>query len=122
MSINDILDLEIFTPELFLILFFVFIIATPIGLIIGYMMKSNRNSSQMSADCTKQCAATLIAKNNLPHPFNHNSSFYTVVFETDEQKHIELIIHDKYDFDLLIEGDYGILYYQGNCFLDFERD
>lgn len=54
---------------------------------------------------------------NMSH---HSSTHYYLSFETEHRERIELGVSGR-EYGLLIEGDHGILIYQGTWFKDFQR-
>ena len=54
------------------------------------------------------------------HIHSTMDTFYYVTFELDSRDRMELCVHG-HEYGMLIEGDYGMLTFQGDAFLDFRR-
>lgn len=51
---------------------------------------------------------------------NLNMTDYYVTFELDSRDRMELFVHG-HEYGMLIEGDQGVLTFQGDAFIDFRR-
>ena len=86
---------------------------------IGEWNKNN-NSPRLSVD------ATVVAKRNQVHYHHHNngastrSTTYYVTFQVDSGDRMELRVSGQ-EFGLLVEGDFGILTFQGTRYISFVR-
>ena len=54
------------------------------------------------------------------HMHTSNSTSYYVTFEVESGGRMELEVK-SYDYGMLVEGDYGVLSFQGTRYLGFER-
>lgn len=54
------------------------------------------------------------------HMHTSNSTSYYVTFEVESGDRMELEVK-SYDYGMLVEGDYGVLSFQGTRYLGFER-
>ena len=104
---------------MFVLVFAVFIVTAVRGL--GQWHKNN-NSPRLTVP------ATVVAKRtNLSHYHNgndagqyHNSTTYYATFQVESGDRMELQLAGN-EYGLLVEGDKGMLSFQGTRFLGFER-
>ena len=80
---------------------------------------SNNNSPRLSVD------AKIVDKHMTTHHHHHNghhshSHSYFITFEVQSGDRMELRV-PRTEFGLLVEGDEGVLSFQGTRFLGFER-
>lgn len=85
---------------------------------IGEWFKNN-NSPRLSVD------AKIVAKrSHVSHHHNqhgsHRSTSYYVTFEVESGDRMELHV-SSHEFVLLVEGDFGVLHFQGTRYLGFDR-
>ena len=121
LSVNDLLENEAFLPGLFVFLLSVFIFAIPTGLAMSKQNNNNIYGDNESGEIIEERNVKLIAKRTLPHPANHTIMINMVVFELSNGDRLELVIKDSSIYGVMMEGDNGILTYQGKKFLKFER-
>lgn len=113
MSINDLLDDDVFLPMMLL--------AFGVGiLIIGIMFVSawNKKRQQDALDRQKpvvEVRAKLISKTVLV-----NNLTYELIFETEEGQRFNFSVQ-KNVAELMVDGDIGMLKYQGKLFNSFTR-
>ena len=92
---------------------FVFVFVKGIGEWIG-----NNNSPRLSVE------AKIVDKRTATHHHNgahcHTAHSYHITFEVRSGDRMELAVPES-EFGLLIEGDEGILSFQGTRYLGFER-
>lgn len=113
MSINDLLDDDVFLPMIFL----VFGVAM---IIMGIMVISawNKKRQQDAYDRQKpvvEVKAKLISKTTLV-----NNLTYELIFETEDGQRFNFSVQ-KNVAELMVDGDIGILKYQGKLFNSFTR-
>ena len=58
--------------------------------------------------------------NHNGHMHTHHSTTYYITFEVESGDRMELKVK-SYDYGMLVEGDYGVLSFQGTRYLGFER-
>lgn len=84
---------------------------------------TNNQSPRLSVD------ATVVAKrSDVSHNHHHHnghmhtttSTSYYVTFQVQSGDRMELGVK-SYDYGMMVEGDYGVLTFQGTRFLGFER-
>ena len=115
---------EIF-PVIFSV-FFIFVFGTLIYNLVMNIRQWHRNnkSPKLSVD------ATVVAKrshtshhhhhHNNGHMHTSSSTSYYVTFQVQSGDRMELKVK-SYDYGMLVEGDCGVLTFQGTRFLGFER-
>lgn len=105
-------------------LFFAVFSATIFGKVRKHS-KRNDNAPRISVPARVVAKRTDISGR---HSHSHSSShvhstmntFYFVTFELDSRDRMELCVHG-HEYGMLIEGDYGILTFKGDAFIDFRR-
>ncbi len=65
--------------------------------------------------------AKIIARRSAQHPMSPTVTVNTVVFELSDGSRVELAIKDATAYGIMVEGDCGILKYQGKKFISFDR-
>lgn len=107
-------------------LFFIFAFGTLIYNLVMNIRQwhRNNNSPQLSVD------ATVVAKRSHTshHHHHHNnghmhttsSTSYYVTFQVESGDRMELKVK-SYDYGMMVEGDFGVLTFQGTRFLGFAR-
>ena len=115
--------------EIFPVIFSVFFIVAFGTLIYNLVMNirqwhRNNKSPKLSVD------ATVVAKRSHTshHHHHHNnghmhttsSTSYYVTFQVESGDRMELKVK-SYDYGMMVEGDFGVLTFQGTRFLGFER-
>lgn len=64
----------------------------------------------------------VVARRTSPHPMTPRIMVNMIVFEKENGSRVELAIRDPAVFGTIVEGDKGILSYQGKRFVGFQRD
>lgn len=104
----------------FFLMFFlvmgVFIIT--FGKIIGEWFKNN-NSPRLSVNARIVDKRYHVTHHHHNHG-HHNSTSYYVTFEVDSGDRMELRVASN-EYGLLVEGDFGVLHFQGTRYLGFDR-
>lgn len=121
MSINDLLDSEVLIPATLVVFVVVMIIAIPAGLSMGKKTNNNIYGDDEYGATKEEKNAKIIARRTTPHPFNQAVMINMVVFELSNGSRVELAIKDPNTYGIMVEGDCGILKYQGKKFVSFER-
>ncbi len=121
MSINDLLDSEFLLPSMAIVFLFIVLIGVPIGIASTKKATKEIYGEDSDFSAKEQCFAVLIARRTAAHPLSPAVTVNTAVFEKEDGSRIELAIKDSEQFSLMVEGDKGLLYYQGKRFIDFER-
>lgn len=83
----------------------------------------NNNSPRLSVDATvvtKRSHTTHNHHHHNEHMHTTTSTSYYVTFQVQSGDRMELGVK-SYDYGMLVEGDYGVLTFQGTRFLGFER-
>ena len=121
MSINDVLDSDIVLPAMAIIFIVIMIIAIPAG--ISKSKKANESIYGDNSDdvIKEERNAKIIAIRSNPHPLYTTIIINSVVFELVNGNRLELAIKDPNVFGVMVEGDIGILKYQGKKFIGFVR-
>lgn len=122
MSINDLMNDESFLQMLLwvvgiggIIVFFVALAAA----------KKNDKQIYGGDDCDTALfrgRVRVVARRTTPHPMTPKIMVNMVVFEMENGSRVELAIRDPAVFGTIVEGDQGILSYQGKRFVGFQRD
>lgn len=92
---------------------FIFILAKGIG-----QWNKNNHSPKLSIPATIVAKRTRVSSHH-HHTGTHSTSYY-VTFQVESGDRMELHVAG-YEFGMLIEGDRGILTFQGTRYLGFER-
>lgn len=121
MSVNDLLDSEVFIPAMLVVFVVVMIFAIPAGLAMGKKTNSNIYGENEYGATKEEKNAKIIARRTTPHPLNRAVMINMVVFELANGSRVELAIKDPNTYGIMVEGDCGTLKYQGKKFVDFER-
>ena len=121
MSINDLLDSEVFIPAMLVIFVVIMIFAVPTGLAMGKKTNNNIYGDDEYGATKEEKNAKVIARRTTPHPLNQTVMINMVVFELANGSRIELAIKDPNTYGIMVEGDVGTLKYQGKKFVGFER-
>lgn len=115
--------MSIFSSLIFVAVFVIFIVIAVKGI---SQWNKNNNSPRLTVP------ATVVAKRtNVSHHHNHNhtgtgmhhtstSTSYYVTFQVESGDRMELHMAGR-EFGLLVEGDRGLLTFQGTRYLSFER-
>ena len=106
---------------IFPVFFMVFIIAfcVILGKNIAQWFKNN-NSPRLSVNATVVAKRTSISHHHNQHGATSHSTSYYVTFQVESGDRMEL--HIPYnEFGYLVEGDYGVLRFQGTRYLGFDR-
>ncbi len=121
MTVNDLLDSEVFIPAMLVIFVVVMIFAIPAGVA---MSKKTNNEIYGDNECgtiKEERNAKIVARTITPHPINKEVMVNKIVFELENGSRVELAIKDPNNYGVMVEGDYGTLKYQGKKFIGFER-
>ena len=121
MSINDLLDSEVFIPAMLVIFVIVMIFAIPAGLALGKKTNNNIYGDDEYGTIKEEKNAKIISRRTTPHPLNQAVMINMVVFELANRSRVELAIKDPTTYGIMVEGDSGTLKYQGKKFIGFER-
>ncbi len=122
MSINDLLDSEVFIPAMLVIFVVIMIFAVPTGLARGRKTNNNIYGDDEYGATKEEKNAKIIARRSAPHPLNQAVMINMVVFELANGSRVELAIKDPNTYGIMVEGDSGTLKYQGKKFIEFERN
>lgn len=122
MSINDLLDSEVFIPAMLVIFVVIMIFAVPTGLARGKKTNNNIYGDDEYGATKEEKNAKIIARRSAPHPLNRAVMINMVVFELANGSRVELAIKDPNTYGIMVEGDSGTLKYQGKKFIEFERN
>lgn len=121
MSVNDLLDSEVFIPAMLVIFVVVMIFAIPAGLAMSKKTNNNIYGDDEYGATKEEKNAKIIARRTTPHPLNQAVIINMVVFELANGSRVELAIKDPNTYGIMVEGDRGTLKYQGKKFVGFER-
>lgn len=121
MSINDLLDSEMFLPMLMVLLVAVMAFSIPIGLAAGKKTNNDIYGDDENGATQEEKNAKIIARRTIPHPLNQAIMIKMVVFELANGSRMELAIKDSTTYGIMVEGDRGTLKHQGKKFVSFER-
>lgn len=122
MSVNDMKDMDL-TPV-------IVVVAIIMAIIIPLAIKTGKKTAETTnkeifgtGEGTLQIGygAKIVAKRTTPHPLNKNVLVNRVVFELRDGKRIELAIQSDSTYGSMVEGDVGVLKYQGNSYVSFQR-
>ena len=122
MSVNDLLDSEVFIPAMLVIFVVVMIFAIPAGLAMSKKTNNNIYGDDEYGSTKEEKNTKIIARRTTPHPLNQAVMINMVVFEMANGSRVELTIKDPNTYGIMVEGDRGTLKYQGKKFVGFERD
>lgn len=121
MSINDLLDSEVFIPVMLVMFVVIMIFAIPAGLNAAKKTNNNIYGDDEYGETKEEKNARIIARRTTPHPLNQTVMINMVVFELANGSRVELAIKDPNTYGIMVEGDCGTLKYQGKKFVGFER-
>lgn len=127
MSINDLLDVKLGTPESFIFIAALIIVVVLLFIVPSAILASRRKYQQNSIgnDITSMIVENNTKINNIrtiPDPRNQAVMLDLVLFEMKDGRHIELVIKDSYVFNGLSVGDCGTLWYKGKEFVSFDKN
>lgn len=88
------------------------------GRIIGEWFKNN-NSPRLSVDARVVDKRYHVSHHHSQGHHHHSTSYY-VTFEVESGDRMELRVASN-EYGLLVEGDMGVLYFQGTRYLGFDR-
>lgn len=97
---------------------FIFTFAKGIG-----QWHKNNNSPRLSVEATVVTKRTQVSHHHHHHSghmHSSNSTSYYVTFQVASGDRMELHV-SPYEYGMLVEGDYGVLSFQGTRYLGFER-
>lgn len=113
MSINDLLDDDLFLPLLFIVFGIVMIVMGVAVLSTVYQKHSQEEQDRQKP--VTEVKAKLISKTTLV-----NNLTYELIFETEDGQRFNFSVQ-KNVAELMVDGDTGILKYQGKLFNSFTR-
>lgn len=110
-----------FLDIIFSLFFVVFLIAFVVilGKNIAQWFKNN-NSPRLSVNATVVAKRTDISHHHDTNGVSGHSASYYVTFQVESGDRIELYVPDN-EFGYLVEGDVGVLRFQGTRYLGFDR-
>ena len=108
-------DMEAMVFIIFMLVIGVFVVTAVKG--IGEWNKNN-NSPRLTVPAVVVTKRTNVHRSGGEH--HHTSTTYYVTFEVESGDRMELRV-DGDQYGLLVEGDSGLLTFQGTRFLEFER-
>lgn len=112
--------------EIMFVLVFVMVIGTFIvtGIKGVTEWNNNNNSPRLSVNAMVGSKRSDVSHHHHHHANGHNhvthSTTYYVTFQVDSTDRMELRVSGS-EYGMLIEGDYGVLSFQGTRYLGFER-
>ena len=112
--------------EIMFVLVFVMVIGTFIvtGIKGVTEWNNNNNSPRLSVNAMVVSKRSDVSHHHHHHANGHNhvthSTTYYVTFQVDSTDRMELRVSGS-EYGMLIEGDYGVLSFQGTRYLGFER-
>ena len=107
--------------EVFIAIFFVVWLAMFVGIIGRNIAEWSKNnaSPRLSVDARVVTKRTSVHHHHHKNHTSHSHSYY-VTFEVESGDRMELRV-DGDEYGLLVEGDQGLLTFQGTRYLGFER-
>lgn len=121
MSINDMLESEILLPAMAIVFIVIMIFAIPAGIARGKKTNEAIYGENDDGIIKEERNAKIIALRSNPHPLNSTILIHSAVFELTDGNRLEFAIKDPDVFGVMIEGDFGTLWYQGKKFVGFVR-
>lgn len=113
---------------LFNIIFFIFLGILIFNIVMGIKQWSYNNKQPVLDVRCRVVSKRTKFTNSLGHTdangFHHSGSSdttYYITFEFESTDRIELKVSGK-EFGMIVEGDIGVLKFQGTRYLDFKRD
>lgn len=112
--------------EIMFVLVFVMVIGTFIvtGIKGVTEWNNNNNSPRLSVNAMVVSKRSDVSHHHHHHANGHNhvthSTTYYVTFQVDSTDRMELRVSGS-EYGMLVEGDYGVLSFQGTRYLGFER-
>ncbi len=112
--------------EIFFGLFFIIFLGVFVYNVIMNIRQWHRNnqSPKLSVDATVVTKRSHTSHHHHHHNNGHmhttSSTSYYVTFQVQSGDRMELKVK-SYDYGMMVEGDFGILTFQGTRFLGFER-
>ena len=111
----------IFVSLMFVVVFGLFIVVAVKGI---SQWNKNNHSPRLTVPATIIAKRTNVSRHHHGgvngHHHHHTSTTYYVTFQVDSGDRIELNVAG-HEFGMLIEGDRGMLTFQGTRYLGFER-
>lgn len=112
-------------PPFFALFFMLFVIAFAFAIISSiksYVKNSNSPIISVEANVIGKRAdvSNHVHHGNDNHTHHHSSTTYYITFQTEHGERLELSLSGRI-YGQLIEGDTGMLTYQGSWFKDFQR-
>lgn len=110
-----------FMDFVFFIMFALFICAFVVimGKNIAQWFKNNK-SPRLSVEATVVAKRTRISHHHNNHGMAGHSTSYYVTFQVESGDRMELYVPSN-EYGYLVEGDRGVLHFQGTRFLGFDR-
>ena len=108
---------------MFFIMFGLFFVAFVVTLLKGLgEWNKNNHSPKLTVPVTVVAKRTNVSRhhNGGKHHHTSTSTTYYVTFQVESGDRMELHLHGS-EFGLIVEGDKGLLTFQGTRFLNFER-
>lgn len=121
MSINDILNDDSFLPIMAVVFIIMLVIVIPIGVATGKKTNKSIYGENEYDKCLETRGATLIAKEQSPHPLNQSVMINMAIFELNSGSRLKFAIKDPNAYSVMVVGDKGTLSYQGSKFIGFKR-
>ena len=120
MSVNDLMN-----DDNFLVVLSVGFIIFSI-ILISWIQKSREKADEIYGGndygmTTYSGHAKVLARRTSPNPLSPTVMVNMIVFEMENGSRVELAIKESAVFGTIVEGDCGILRYQGKRFISFER-
>ena len=111
--------MSIIVPAMFILVFVIIIVNVVKG--IGQWNKNN-NSPKLTVPVTIVAKRTNVSHHHHAgeHHHHHTSTTYYVTFQVESGDRMEFHVPGQ-EYGMLIEGDTGILTFQGTRYLGFER-
>ena len=110
----------VFVTLMFVVVFGLFIVVAVKGI---SQWNKNNNSPRLTVDAfvvDKRTNVSHHTNNHNGHHHHHTSTTYYVTFQVQSGDRMELNVAGN-EFGMLIEGDRGMLTFQGTRYLSFER-
>lgn len=109
---------------IFFLMFFLVFGIIIVNVIRGIGQKNN-HSPKLIVDATVVTKRTNVSRHDHTYGTNHvghisTTTTYYVTFQVESGERLELRV-DGQEYGMLVEGDYGKLFFQGTRYLGFER-
>lgn len=117
MSINDLLNSEGFLLALLAMIGFMGII-----FFIAIGLRALERKDEIATYDVKTIPAKVISRQMAQNPSNRLTMVNIVIFESEDNQRLEFSIQDASMIAGIVEGDTGMLQYQGPQFISFRRE